>query len=298
MTIKKPYLLTGGLVPLIENRHRISLSEPTRESLRSLEKSYFGAASALLNGREEKDESGNVKYIWDVQFIPDEVISNNLGNLIENNRTNKPLISFDDVYCQDKPEGNYHVTRIQDPNKLDENPELGPRFATPELEVQVADIKERYGKEIDVMDIGVFGGDTLAREIKRFKDGGVKIGNIYVMFAGQEGIDRIANEGSDLKYVQKVDWIDWLEMRDCIGFDGRKVRMKPGKNNPENLFVRYIERSAKWASIPEDVKHHYEGLYHSSFDMIKSILACDGIVSDLKQSADHNQVYELRLKKK
>jgi len=297
MVNKKPYLLTGGLVPLIENRHNTSLSDTTKAALRQIEQSYFNAVASLLNGREEKDESGNVKYIWDVNFIPDGVIEEDLSDLIEPRRTRRNLISFDDVYCQNLPDGNYHVTRIQDPSKLDENPELGPRFGTPELEVQVADIKRKYGKEIDVMDIGVFGGDTLAGEIKRFKDGGVKIADIYVMFAGKEGIDRIANNGSNLKYVKKVDWIDWLEIRDCMGLDGRKVRMQPGEDNPANLFVRYIERSAKWASIPEDVKHCYESLYLSSFEMIKSILKCDNVSVRLTPSKSHDPAYEFRLEK-
>lgn len=295
MVIKKPYLLTGGLVPLIENRHKISLGKNTKPALRKLEYDYFSATADFLNGRQELDENGKVKYEWDVQFMSDELIDSQLANLILSSKAGRSVISFDDVYCQDLADGNYHVTRVQNPNKLQERPQLGPRFANADLEDQIAHIRKRYGPEIDVMDIGVFAGDTLSGEIKRFADGGVKIGNIYVMFAGREGIDKIANMGASLKYVQEVDWVDWLEMRDCMGFDGRKVKMEGGKDSPANSFVRYTERPTDWASIPYDVKHHYERLYDSSFKEVQAILASDGIDVSLSQSPKHSLVYDLRI---
>jgi len=82
-----------------------------------------------------------------------------------------------------------------------------------------------------------------------------------------------------------------------MGFDGRKVRMKPGERNSENLFVKYIENSESWASIPSDVKHHYEALYDSSFRMIKAALACDNISVRLTRSKLHPNAHEFRIKK-
>jgi hypothetical protein len=191
------------------------------------------------------------------------------------------------------------VTRLQDPNRLTESPQLGPRFANPTLETQVENLRAKFGNEVDVMDIGVFGGDTLAGEINRFAEGGVKIGNIYVMFAGQEGIERIAETGSKLNYVRPVDWVDWLEMRDCVGFDGRKVRMYgEAVDCSRNLFVRYTEKSNSWASIPEEARSQYENMYQDYFQAIKSILACDGIDVKLEKSPEHDLVYDLQIGRK
>jgi len=297
MERKKTYLLTGGLVPLLQNRHHLTLSDNTKQALRELERAYFNATAHLLDGRKDHDDKGD--YAWELKFKPDGVIEEDFGDLIESNRTSKPLISFDDVYCQDMPDGHYHVTRIQNPNNLDEDPVLGARFKSPSLENQVQQIKKRFGDYIDIMNIGTFEGGTIGDEVSgRFKDAGIKVGSIYLAYAGEKGVKKLHTLGADVKCIQTFDWVDWLEMRDCLGFDGRKVPMKAGLENPENLFVRYVSNSGRWASIPEDVKEHYEGLYHSFFSAIKSVLACDGIKTDLRQSKDHNLVYELRLEQK
>lgn len=298
MVITKPYLLTGGLVPLIENRHNLLLRPNTKRAIRDLEKAYSSFIASFLNGRIERDASGKDLYSWEVKFISDEIIDDALGKLIIHSRSGKPLISFDDVYCQNLVDGNYQVTRTQDPNKLDESPKLGPRFDSPDLETQVNFIRDKYGLNIDIMDIGAFGGSTLIPEIKRFRDAGINVGNVYLMFAGKEAIENLRNSNVCLNYVKTFDWIDWLEMRDCMGFDGRKVKMTPGKNNPDNSFVRYLERSNDWASIPLDVKAEYNSLYSSSFNAVKSILAEDRIEVDLRPSADNSLTYDLRIKRK
>jgi len=215
MTTKKPYLLTGGLVPLIENRHGISLSESTQDALRKLEQTYFYAAASLLNGRSYIDKTGN-KSEWEVRFVSDGVIEEDLGDLITNNQMDsgnhcsrgsfrpRPLISFDDVYCRDLPNDLYQVTRIQDPKRLHEDPQIGPRFDSPELKDQIKRLKEQYGNQIDLMDIGVYGGQTMSDEIQRFRKYGVDIKNIYVMFAGREGIDKIAALGPSSNMLKKL----------------------------------------------------------------------------------------------
>jgi hypothetical protein len=215
--------------------------------------------------------------------------------LILDSSSSLPIISFDDVYCQDLASGHYHITRVQNPSNLNEEPRLGPRFNSENLKVQTKNILDRYGSEINIMDIGAFSGSTLIPEIERFRDAGINVKNVYLMFAGQNAIINIRNEGVNLKYAMTFNWIDWLELRDCIGFDGRKVLMDADSKDPQNSFIRYIENSKDWASIPEDVKHHYERLYVDSFDIIKSILACDGINADLSKSPDRELVYDLRI---
>ena len=45
---EKTYLLTGGLVPLLENRHKIKLTPKTKDVLRTIEHAYFAEIRYLL----------------------------------------------------------------------------------------------------------------------------------------------------------------------------------------------------------------------------------------------------------
>jgi hypothetical protein len=296
----KPYLLTGGLVPLIENRHKIPLGDNTKEAIRYIERSYSNSIASLLSNRIERDPENNPKFRWEVKFISDITIEEELSGLINSNKSiAQPIVSFDDVYCQNLANVNYHVTRIQNPSNLNEEPKLGSRFSFLDLDTQVENVRRNYGKSIDIMDIGAFGGATLLPEIKRFRDKGVNIENIYLMFVGQEALEKLSNENLNIFYSKTFDWIDWLEIRDCMGFDGRKVPLNPNDlDAPQNSFIRYTEKSKEWASIPEDVKTKYDLLYDSSFNQVREVLASEGIDVSLKPSNQNKLVHHLRIKKK
>ncbi|MBS3094789.1 hypothetical protein J4474_03930 [Candidatus Pacearchaeota archaeon] len=292
----KVYLLTGGLVPLLENRHNVPLSDEIKQSLRLLEQYYFTEMRDLIGKREDSDEKGN--FSWEMKFISDREIDSGLRKVISENGGSNPIISFDDVYCQDLPDGNYHVTRIQNPHNLNEPHKLGPRFRAVSLDEQVRQIKKRYGKKIDLMDVGTFEGGTLGDEIEnRFRVEGIEVEKIYLAFAGKKGIEKLNAIGLNTKYVQSFDWIDWLEMRDCLGFDGRKVPMR-NTDNSANLFIKYSENPENWASIPKEFVEDYKIKYKSFFKTIKSILAMDEISVALKPSKRSNIVYELIIKRK
>jgi hypothetical protein len=290
-----PYLLTGGLVPLIENRHKFNLNNSTKDLLRKIEFCYFMDIKNLLGGFQEKDEEGKPKFYWDVQFISDTSIEEKLGMLLKKRSSNNPLISFDDVYCQNFPQGNYHVTRIQNPNNLSQPPKTGSRYCSLGLKDQVNAIRKEFGEKIDIMDIGIFGGDTLFEEIKRLREGNVNVECAYVMFAGQEGINRFSNSGLKLNYFQEMNWIDWIEIRDCMGFDGRKVKVKDKEELSKNMFVRYFERPNKWASIPLQFEEYYKILYRKYFNLTKDILNEEGIKVSLNPSRKNRIIYELKM---
>ena len=145
---EKTYLLTGGLVPLLENRHKVKLSPETKETIRTIEHAYFAETRHLLQGRSDKDNEGI--FFWNVQFIPDTEIENDLRNLVISRRGKLPILSFDDVYCTDLPNGFYSISRIVDPTNLDNAPVLGPRLGHPPLEDQVRGIAKKFGKEMEI----------------------------------------------------------------------------------------------------------------------------------------------------
>jgi len=297
---KRIYLLTGGLVPLLQNRHNIrDLSEDTKKHLRTIEHAYFAETHLLLNGRSDYDKDAKEAFFWDVRFIPDEQIQRELKSLVKARKSTRPLVSFDDVYCVDLPDAHYHVTRIINPDNIDEDPELGPRFHADPLEAQAERIRKELGSEIDIMDIGTFAGDTIGGELKnRFANAGLKVKNVYLAFAGRKGLKTLGDMGLNIHPVHVHDWVDWLEIRDCLGFDGRKVaNAKYGVKDPRYLFVRYSEKSEKWASIPEGIKHKYEDLYKKYFALIQTCLKGDGYTAKLEPfEEDSNVVYELTIK--
>src|SRR3989344_4880385 len=168
MVQKKAYLLTGCIVPLLENRHKLKLTSDVADKIRAIELAYFQEIQRLLEGHCFKGESG--EFLYDPQFVSDLQIQDALKQLISKNRSGLPLINFDDVYCHDVHDGVYSVTRLVDPNNLDAPTRLGPRPGFPPLEEQVRDIAKNHGRQVDVMDIGAFAGETLIGEINRFRD--------------------------------------------------------------------------------------------------------------------------------
>jgi|GEM_PF-2180482 len=292
----KTYLLTGGLVPLMENRYGLPLNSETKQSLRLIEQYYFSEMRDLIGKRKDKDDLG--EFLWEFEFISDNEVDSILRSLISKGGRKNPIISFDDIYCQDLPDGNYQITRIQNPNNLNEPPRLGPRFKADTLDEQVKKIKERYGNKIDLMDIGTFEGGTIGDEIEyRFRKNGIEVEKVYLAFSGKKGVERINSLGVELKTSKIFDWVDWLEMRDCLGFDGRKVPMRH-QDKLENLFIKYSENSGNWASIPKEFENDFTEKYNSFFRTIKSILAMDGITAELNPFKRNKIVQALTLKRK
>jgi hypothetical protein len=295
MTRKKAYLLSGGIVPLLENRYKFSLDEPTKDNIREVEHDYFLDMNMHLHGRKDKDDNG--KFEWDLKFFTDLAINRSMREVVAAHHSNRPLISFDDVYCTDLADGKYHITRINDPFDLDKKPLHGPRLGYKKLEDQVRDIKRIFGNEIDVLDIGVFEGETLISEAEgRFKNAGVSIKNVYTAFASKTSAENLKNRGMSLYSANAFDWVDWLELRDCLGFDGRKVIWEGEGEKPNGFFIRY-DKKPSWASIPRGMEGKFTELYDKYFNKIRKYLKDYGIHADLIRSKHPSgNIHELRIK--
>lgn len=282
----KPYLISGGLVPLLKNRHGLMLSQVAVQDIQRLEEDYFNKFSSIVL------EHG---LPWTVKFFPSTQIESSLREIVESRRNGRPVITFDDVYCPEMADGIYNITRLMDPTNLGRGTFPGPRFGAPPLGEQVKKIINSYGRDIDIMDIGVFEGETLKKELEsRFSSSGIRVHNAYVVFAGHQGIENLSKAGIKLHYAQALDWVDWMEIRDCIGFDGRKVGREHASADANNAFIPYSQNSLDWASIPSELGSSFKGLHGTFFDKIGKVLENEGYKLTLTPSRKYNQVHELR----
>lgn len=291
---EKTYLVSGGIPLLLQNRHGLSISKTLSEGIESIEEEYFGALSNILTGYEDSDGRGPFQFV--LKFISGKEIDAKLGEFIRSSERKRPLITFDDVYCTDLPDGHYSITRTMNPQNLESGTSLGPRLRSPPLYEQAMGIRKRFGKEIDIMDIGTFEGETLCGEVEtRFKDLGIKVVNAYFAFAGEEGKQNLVEAGIKPFSLWTHDWVDWLEIRDCLGFDGRKVSME-GTHDSRilNQFIPYALKPEQWASIPPKFVTQFKELYFEFFDRISRELKVDGCYLVLEPSKDNSLVMELR----
>lgn len=292
----KTYLLTGGLVPLLENRYGVPLNDTVRAKVRRLEKEYAQEIDTLLGRRRDKDNLG--EFLWDIAFVDDLQIDQDLRGLVIGSKRNLPLVSFDDVYCKDLADAHYSITRLADPSDLSKESVSGPRLGFPNLDEQVSTLRVRCGREIDLMDIGTFGGGTISDEIMgRLKANGIRVNNVFLVFAGEDGIKKINATGSKLHYLKSYDWVDWLEMRDCIGLDGRKVIHSPSTKQVHNAFIRYCDKATDWASVPEQFRERFVDLYSQYFQKVRETLKEAGAEIELTKSSANPLVYELGIKR-
>ena len=295
MTVrKKPYLLTGGLSSLLVNRHRVGLSESISQSLEILEIDYALDLGKILNGYSSSDAYGS--FTWEVNLVSGDEIERELRRMVFSARNGRPVVSFDDVYCPDIADAKYHVTRLMNPSDIAGETRLGARFCQQTLEEQVTKLRDTYGCAFDIMDIGAFEGQTLIGEFQnRFKSIGLEVHNVYLAFAGPEGLDNLKRAGVIPKVARILDWVDWVEIRDCVGLDGRKIALEHHSSGTANAFIPYCENSGKWASIPPEFQDRFRTMYFEYFDKIRSTLGKEGHNIELAQSEKYSCVRELRL---
>jgi hypothetical protein len=271
----KTYLLSGGLQQLLRNRHRIPVSARLARELEQVEMDFYRKFASHFQGYEDQDEQG--PFLWDIKFMGGDEIERALKAIVDQKKDGTPVISFDDVYCPELADGTYSVTRLMDSENLDGGTFLGPRFRHFPLEDQLSFISECFSPVIDIMDVGTFDGETLGGEIRgRFKRAGINVRNAYMVFAGTEGIKSLSESGVNLFYHLNPDWVDWLELRDCVGLDGRKVGLNGHPPSIVNCFIPYTENPINWASIPPTHCDKFRELYFDTFRNIAEVLQDEG----------------------
>ncbi len=169
----------------------------------------------------------------------------------------RPLISLDRVYVPNA-DGYLEITRVTDP--LTNKVIIGERPGNPSLEVQFSSL-QKY-KEINLVDVGAFEGNTLLEICVFLEEKGLKIAEIFLGYSSLEAKEKI---GYDKKVtaLNLFQFYEWVELRDFFGIDGRRIAQKPG------YFIPYWENLNSWASIPLQYEKEVKNL---CLDFNKSLL--------------------------
>ncbi len=149
-----------------------------------------------------------------------------------------PLISLDRVYAPNA-DGYLEITRVTDPNT--KKVTIGERPGNPSLEEQFMPL-QKY-KQINLVDVGAFEGNTLLEICDFLKEKGLDIAEIFLGYSSLEAREKI-RRNNKVTVLNLFQFYEWVELRDFFGIDGRRVAQKP------DYFIPYWENLNSWASIP------------------------------------------------
>lgn len=282
----KDYVVTGGVVPLIQNRLGIKLLNGSVPKIRELEKKFASELSDIVAREKE-----NYRFT----FISDEEIIETNKDMLAKARN--PIVSFDDVYGVDA-NFFFSTTRITNPKDMDDY-KIFERPGAKPLETQRKELAKKYaGKTIDLYDVGIFSGDTLKDEVtENFHRLGINVGTIYLSVANERKIEQFSDI-ADVKVVKEFNFGEWLESRDPLIFDGRKVARIPkyGEDNiGDQLFIPYTEVPDKLASISHENAPAYVELSTRYHNMICEALAECGYRINKQTYSNDGEASVLRL---
>jgi len=280
MTTKKPeYLLTMGMVPLLMNRYNLDLGIESQNDVDKIELDF-----AIALGERLGD-------VFDYKILERQKIENLMKDAVSN-KNGLPKIMLDDVYFQDlKVDDKISITRlVWDVNNFN-NKVLGPRNGYDSLEKQISNMGNSYeGKEVSLIDIGAFEGESLIgtkNSIVNLLDAkGVKTKRIYLSVVNKEAREKIEARGIEL-VTKNTDYDitngDWLESRDLLGFDGRKISREPfNLSNGTHVFARYIQDEGtlkKGANIQDP---------RMAKDVLSTCMKYNGLIKDAITGAGYN----------
>ena len=233
---KAQYLISKGVVNLLETRYKLDLSNVAKEKIRTLEDDFVERLGEELEST------------FDFKVISAETIDD-LMEEVRSRKNGLPVINLDDVYFRENQnDGEVSITRlVTDVNDFDKKT-LGPRKGYKPLEEQLKDLNKYRGQEVALMDIGVFEGETLLDEEKGIagllKKKGIKVKRLYTSIMNSPSKIKFESAGIEIVSGREYDFTDgdWLEVRDLLGLDGRKIN--PAQyylNGNTQLFARYIQ---------------------------------------------------------
>jgi len=275
MSNKPEYLLTLGLPELFLNRYNLDLSDEIERNIQYVEKDFAEKLGNLL----EKE--------FDYHILTSTEIEKRMKNLVAQS-SGVPLINLDDVYFQNLECDRLSVTRLIE-NLVNFNEKfLGARKGEPPLESQIEKLSRKYSnKEVGLVDVGTFEGETLLDPkegiIPNLIRYHIKPRKIFLSIVNKSALKKLNQNGIEVivnENIHDFSGGDWLESRDLLGFDGRKINCeKVGLNGRYHAFVRYIENSKtlkEGASITQNVNEVLE-LCKNYNRKIMSLLQDNGI---------------------
>ncbi len=286
MAETKDYLINTGIVPLLQNRWGLELPNPTIRELQRLEDAFLAEIKPIIEDEKQIFSSDGKTYNATLKDRNAVQLNDSMATLLRGE--SRPQLNFDDVYFRGQSDAFYSTTRTTNPDNLNDKKQ-GPRLGFVSMAEQAKALAKKFGtQEIVVLDIGTFDGDTLDTEVRRLIEAGVNVKAIYLATANKNGYNKLtegegslkAQHGVDIKVAEgnMFDYADWVELRDFIGLDGRKVmREINGRTIPEFmpfknqfLFIPYRENLGQWASLEyktDDLKalcDKYTALFHGA----------------------------------
>lgn len=237
---KTDYIISNGLVSLLENRFKTNLNDRSKEEIKDIELEFANQFRSIV----DKENKFNYTILEEDEII--DMTSEMLS------KSKNPLVSYDDVYGFN---GDFSIssTRLTNPKTLESK--IGERHGALPIDIQRANLKEKFaGKTIDIYDIGIFEGDTLFDEVENVLPNlGINVGKIYVTIGNTEAIEKL-EKIVDIEIAREFSFGEWLESRDPLLYDGRKVAKEGQFSNVSNndlLIIPYTCNPA-WSSISVD----------------------------------------------
>ncbi|MBU0461248.1 MAG: hypothetical protein KJ574_01540 [Nanoarchaeota archaeon] len=238
MKPKPQYLVSKGIVNLLLNRYKLDLSDMAQRRLSSLETEFTQRL-----GEELADT-------FAYEVVSAEDIDITMHRSLQ--RINGlPVINLDDIYFQAlSADATISITRLVDDVNAFDKKILGPRKGACSLDDQIDELATKFrDRDVALMDVGVFAGETLLDEergiVALLEKKGVRPRRLYVSIMNIPSLQHFNEKGIDVVTSNKLyDFTDgdWLEVRDLLGLDGRKINAEKYRvNGSTHLFARYIQ---------------------------------------------------------
>ncbi|MBI5226107.1 hypothetical protein HY994_02600 [Candidatus Micrarchaeota archaeon] len=216
-TAEKPkIIITLDLVHTLIHRHGMI---GTQAAVRSINAMETAAKQQVQNALKNHD----------VQFLDSTDIEKAFRRVLKDETL--PIVSLDDLHVPLTvgPTKLYpfHLSRYYNADTGSHS--HGPRRHAAPIEIQLTHLNDQLGgKDVALVDTGIYGGDTLKRCIARLGKSGINVKKIFAGVVRRKGFDRIKNTLPEIELVPVLgeqgfcdDWM--FEMRDLI-FGGRMVR--------------------------------------------------------------------------
>lgn len=227
MLIVFTYLITNDIIETLENKG-FCLPQKNKTEILCLETDFLNE-------------------FW--QFVPEDCAktSLNCSDLRKQLKLKRfedffPCVSLDPIYAQDNIIAYLSVTRITNPATGEKS--IGSRPGTKPIERQIKEISEICSR-INLVDCGAFEGDTLLEIIRLLEQQKISVEKIYLAVSSYLARDKISQK-SEVITNNLFNFKEWVELRDLLGIDGRKV------SETDNAFIPYWENLEEWASIPKE----------------------------------------------
>ena len=233
-TGRRTYLVTRDIVECLKTKVGYNLDDVTTKRIRVLEEAFISEFWKYIPLGIEKEE-----VLVDIfkRSLEEKVLA-----------SERKVLSLDRIYVSN---ADFYLDITRETDSRTGEVKLSARNGCKTLEEQIKSFKGY--DEIDLVDVGVFDGDTLLEVYNLLEAEGVSVGEVFLAVADKNGYNRV-NEVKKVNVDRIFNFYEWIELRDFFGIDGRSVLSKDGIRR----FIPYWENLGAWAGIPmnniEDVR--------------------------------------------